>query len=548
MGDGSVGHGDHGVTIVGPLEPGFERVLTADALAFTAALHRRFEPTRRRLLAARTERQRRIDAGETPGFLEDDLRHSGGGVDGGCGAGRPGRPPLRDHRAGRAQDDDQRAQLGRPGVHGRLRGRHARPRGTTWSRARSTCATPCGARSALDHGGQAATALGDETGDAGDPAPRLAPRREARARRRRRRCRRACSTSACSSSTTPRASLDRGSGPYFYLPKLESHLEARLWNDVFCFAQDALGIARGIDPGHRAHRDDPGRVRDGRDPLRAARALRRAQRRPLGLHLLGHQEVPQRPDVRAARPRRGDDDRAVHAGLHRAAGATCHRRGAHAIGGMAAFIPNRRDPEVTAAALAKVRARTSAARPATAATAPGWRTPTWCRWPARSSTRCSATGRTSSIGNRADVARRRAADLLDRRPSPGAPSPRPASASTSTSACATSSRGSAAPAPPRIHNLMEDAATAEISAAQLWQWVHHGVTHRRGRPDRRRPRARRRPGDGRAATRRDGRRPIRSRRFAEARRLFEQVALDRRLRRVPDPARLRDPRRPGALT
>ena len=86
--------------------------------------------------------------------------------------------------------------------------------------------------------------------------------------------------------------LARGSGPYFYLPKLESHLEARLWNDVFVHAQDALGDPARDDPRDRPDRDDPGRVRDGRDPLRAARALGRPERRPLGLHLQRDQEVP----------------------------------------------------------------------------------------------------------------------------------------------------------------------------------------------------------------------------------------------------------------
>jgi hypothetical protein len=79
--------------------------------------------------------------------------------------------------------------------------------------------------------------------------------------------------------------LARGTGPYFYLPKLESHLEARLWNDVFVRAQDARRPADRHDPRDRAHRDHPRRVRDGRDPLRAARALGRPQLRPLGLHL-----------------------------------------------------------------------------------------------------------------------------------------------------------------------------------------------------------------------------------------------------------------------
>ena len=114
--------------------------------------------------------------------------------------------------------------------------------------------------------------------------------------------------------------LERGAGPYFYLPKLESHLEARLWNDVFCAAQDALGHRARHDQGHRPDRDAPGGLRDGRDPLRAARALRRAQRRALGLHLQHDQALPHRARVRAAGPRRGEDDRAVHARLHRAAG------------------------------------------------------------------------------------------------------------------------------------------------------------------------------------------------------------------------------------
>ena len=87
--------------------------------------------------------------------------------------------------------------------------------------------------------------------------------------------------------------LERGHGPYFYLPKMESHLEARLWNDVFQMAQDDARHPARHDQGHRADRDDPGRVRGGRDPLRAAGALGGAELRALGLHLQLHQEVPQ---------------------------------------------------------------------------------------------------------------------------------------------------------------------------------------------------------------------------------------------------------------
>ena len=69
--------------------------------------------------------------------------------------------------------------------------------------------------------------------------------------------------------------LEKGSGPYFYLPKMESHLEARLWNDVFAFVEGELGLDRGHDQGDRAHRDAARRLRDGGDPLRAARPLLR---------------------------------------------------------------------------------------------------------------------------------------------------------------------------------------------------------------------------------------------------------------------------------
>ena len=153
-----------------------------------------------------------------------------------------------------------------------------------------------------------------------------------------------------------RPQLDRGSGPYFYLPKMESHLEARLWNDVFVHAQDALGIPQGTHPRHRADRDLPGRVRDGGDPLRAARPLRRPQRRPLGLHVQRHQEasapaasdflLPDRNSVTMTVPFM----RAYTELLVR----TCHKRGAHAIGGMAAFIPSK-DEQTNERAFAKVR-------------------------------------------------------------------------------------------------------------------------------------------------------------------------------------------------
>ena len=124
------------------------------------------------------------------------------------------------------------------------------------------------------------------------PAARLAPAGEAHPGRRRADLRQPGRLRALLLPHCAQLQLDRGKGPYFYLPKMESHLEARLWNDVFVLAQDFARHPARHDPGDRADRDLPGRVRDGGDPLRAARPLGRAQRRPLGLPVQRDQEVP----------------------------------------------------------------------------------------------------------------------------------------------------------------------------------------------------------------------------------------------------------------
>ena len=107
--------------------------------------------------------------------------------------------------------------------------------------------------------------------------------------------------------------IARGSGPYFYLPKMESHLEARLWNDVFKLAQDELGIPQGTIRATVLDRDDSGRVRDGRDSLRTARSFRRTELRTLGLHFFLHQTFPEQARLPARRSRLDHDDDALHA-------------------------------------------------------------------------------------------------------------------------------------------------------------------------------------------------------------------------------------------
>ncbi len=149
--------------------------------------------------------------------------------------------------------------------------------------------------------------------------------------------------------------IRRGSGPYFYVPKLESHLEARLWNDVFDVAQDTMGISRGtiratvlietvlaafeMDEILYELRDHSAGLNAGRwDYLFSLIKKFRARRDLL---------LPDRAQLTMTVPFM----RAYTELLVR----TCHRRGAHAIGGMAAFVPSRKDPAINAIALARVR-------------------------------------------------------------------------------------------------------------------------------------------------------------------------------------------------
>ncbi len=270
-----------------------------------------------------------------------------------------------------------------------------------------------------------------------------------------------------------RESLSRGFGPYFYLPKLEGHLEARLWNDVMFAAEDALGLDRGsiratvlIETITAAFEMDEilFELRDHVCGLNAGRwdyifsVAKRFHADPAFV-------LPDRSSVTMTSPfMRAFTELLVK---------TCHRRGAHAIGGMAAFIPNRRKPDVTEAALAKV---TDDKRREAADGFDG----TWVAHPdlvttARAEFDAVLGDRPNQIELQRPEVEVGAAQLLDvRRPEDGITR---AGLDTNISvglrylASWLSGTGAAA-----IDDLMEDAATAEISRAQVWQWVHHQVS------------------------------------------------------------------------
>ncbi|HEX6902783.1 MAG TPA: malate synthase A [Thermoanaerobaculia bacterium] len=264
--------------------------------------------------------------------------------------------------------------------------------------------------------------------------------------------------------------LRRGSGPYFYLPKLESHLEAQLWNRTFVAAQDLLGIPRGtiratvlIETISAAFEMDEilWELREHAAGLNAGRwdyifsIIRKLPYRAV---------LPDRSQVTMTAPfMRAYTDLLVR---------TCHRRGAHAIGGMAAYIPSRRDEEVNRVALDRVR------QDKEREAGQGF-DGTWVAHPDLVPVAKESFDRV--LGDRPhqkhilreDVAVT-AADLTDFRVEGGRITEGGVRTNIEVALLYLDSwlQGMGAAA---IHNLMEDTATAEISRAQLWQWLHNGV-------------------------------------------------------------------------
>jgi malate synthase len=267
--------------------------------------------------------------------------------------------------------------------------------------------------------------------------------------------------------------IDKGKGPYFYLPKIESHLEARLWNDAFNIAQDALGIPRGtiratvlVETFPAAFEMDEilFELRDHSAGLNAGRwdylfsVIKKFRTR-------GREFVlPERNSVTMTAPfMRAYTELLVQ---------TCHKRGAHAMGGMAAFIPSRRDPSVNEIALAKVR------DDKTRESNDGF-DGSWVAHPdlvpvckevfdAKLGVRLNQLDR-----QRPEVAVT-AEDLLAISKTPGTITEAGLrnNISVALQYLATWLGGNGAVA---IFNLMEDAATAEISRSQIWQWVHNDI-------------------------------------------------------------------------
>jgi malate synthase len=479
--------------ILGPLKGHELEILTPGALAFVAELHRRFDPERRRLLAAREERQERLDAGERPDFLDEtrEIRESDWTV-------APAPDDLLDRRVEITGPVDRKMVINALNSGARVfMADFEDANSPTWSNnLEGQINLRDAAEGTIDY----------DTGEkyyelVEHPAVLVVrPRGWHLPERHIHVDGEAVSGSLFDFGLSVFHNPER---PWFYIPKLESRLEARLWNEVFDFTEEALQLEPGsikatvlIENVLAAFEMDEilYELREHVVGLNAGRwdYLFSLIKRLRSLDVV----LPDRGQLTMTTPfMRAYTELLVK---------TCHRRGAHAMGGMAAFIPSRRDPEVNERALAKVRE--DKVREA----GDGF-DGTWVAHPDLVPVATEVFDgilgdRPNQVERQRDEVSVSASDLIDLRVEGGSVTDEGLRQNVSVGIRYIESwlRGVGAAA---IDNLMEDAATAEISRSQVWQWVHAGKFT---------------PEQVRAVmaeeTREGGR-------FPEAREIFERVAL-----------------------
>src|SRR6266550_1389346 len=463
-----------GVEIIGPRGDRYDEILTPDALRLLASLQRELGPRRAQLLAARETRQVEISAGGTFDFL-------------------PGTRQIRDDPAWRVTAPapglvDRRVEITGP-TERKMTINALNSGANVWLADFEDANTPLwenmitgqlNLRDALDR-------TIDFTSDEGKdyrlrPDDELAtivvrPRGwhldEKHVLVDGRRVSGSLFDFALYFFHCAQRQLDKGRGPYFYLAKMESHLEARLWNDVFGVAQAALGLPHGTIRATVLIETIPAafemeeilyELRDHSAGLNAGRwdylfsIIKKFRSR-------GREYVlPERNAVTMTAPfMRAYTELLVK---------TCHRRGAHAMGGMAAFIPSRRDPEVNELAMAKVR------DDKTRESGDGF-DGSWVAHPDLvplcKEVFDSVLGASpNQLARQRDDVHVTAEDLLAVSKTPGTITEAGLrnNISVALQYLASWLGGSGAVG---IFNLMEDAATAEISRSQIWQWIHNDV-------------------------------------------------------------------------
>ncbi len=464
-----------GVEITGRIRPGYEKVLTPEALAFVVELQRKFGPERKRLLARRVEVQAKLDTGWKPDFLAETqaVREADWTV-------APLPSDLLDRRVEITGPTDRKMVIN---------------------------ALNCGASVFMADFEDATTPTWDNLiegqinlGDAikggisfDDPVngrhyklndkiatllvrPRGWHLPELHVKVDGEPMSGAFFDFGLYVFHNAKPLLAKGSGPYFYLPKMESHLEARLWNDVFVHAQAKLGIPKGsikatvlIETIMAAFEMDE--------------ILHELREHSSGLNCGRWDYIYSfikkfAEDPKAVMPDRGQVTMTSHflRSYSLLLIKTCHRRNVHAMGGMAAQIPIRNDPDANAQAMEKVRA--DKLREAT-----DGHDGTWVAHP-------GLVGIAKEIFDKEmpgphQIARQRqdvhvtAADLVAVPEGTISEAGVRQNVNVGIGYIEAWLRGTGCVP---LYNLMEDAATAEISRAQVWQWIRHGATLTDGRP------------------------------------------------------------------
>jgi malate synthase len=462
------------VAVVGPAVARSEEILTPDALAFVADLDRRFSDRRDQLLEVRRERRRTIAATGTLDFLPETaaLRAADWRV-------APVPADLQDRRVEITGPTEPKMAINALNSGARV-----------WLADLEDANTPhwvnvVGGQVTLSDAVRRTIAFTSPEGKhyaLADPAsvPVIVPRPrgwhldEEHLRVDGRPVAGALVDFGLYFFHNARELLARGGGPYFYLPKLESHLEARLWNDVFTHAEAALEVPYGvvratvlIETITAAFEMEEilYELRDHVAGLNAGRwdylfsIIKNFRDAGPSFTLPDRNAVTMKAPMMAAY-----SDLLVQ---------TCHRRGAFAIGGMAAFIPSRRDATVNEQAFSKVRE--DKAREATAGFDGSWVAhPDLVPLCLEVFTETLGDAPNQAERQRDDVAVS-AADLLavDRTPGERTEAGLRGNVSIGILYLQAWLSGNGAAA---IHHLMEDAATAEISRSQVWQWMFNAAT------------------------------------------------------------------------
>ena len=463
-----------GMTITGPMEPGFERVLTEPALDFVAHLHRQFDKRRQELLTARSERQRRWDAGALPDFLPETKAIRDG-------SWRVGPIPadLKDRRVEITGPTDRKMIINALNSGAKV--------------FMADCEDATSPTWANVVGGQLNLIerwLGklDFTDAATGKAYKLAAKPAVLLVRPRGWHLMEAHIQVDGAEVAGglvdfglylfhnhKALAAAGTGPYFYLPKLESHLEARLWNDVMNEAKRVLGLPAGtikatvlIETLPAAFEMDEilYELREHIVGLNCGRwdyifSFIKSLRAKPGFLLPDRGQV-----VMGKAFLKAYSDLLIQ---------TCHRRGAFAMGGMSAAIPNRKDPEANAKALAAVEA--DKLREVTAG-----HDGTWVAHPDLVPVAMKVFDEHMQGPNQLSVLREdvkvAAKDLLAVHEGTRSEEGLRLNIRVGVQYIEAWLRGSGAVP---LYNLMEDAATAEISRTQIWQWVRYGASLADGR-------------------------------------------------------------------